>query len=174
MLTLFNSYPESMNKLFFLLPAMYVLSFCNNSSNQQIITLQKQTDSLTALVKKMKPGLGEIMSGIQVHHEKLWFGGLYQNWNLSEYEIGEVKEAFEQAKELKAERPEIKNLDAIFPAVDSLADAISRQDTAGFRKCYISLTNACNTCHKESGHPFNVITIPTMLPVSDQDFRPRP
>jgi hypothetical protein len=157
----------------FILTVIGLLS-CNNTSNQQITTLQKQTDSLTVLVKKMKPGLGEIMSGIQVHHEKLWFAGLYQNWNLSEYEIGEIKEAFEQAKELKSERPEIKNLDAIFPVVDSLADAISRQDTGQFRKCYINLTNACNTCHKESGHPFNFITIPTLLPVSDQDFRPRP
>jgi cytochrome c556 len=163
-----------MNKAICFILTVIVLSSCNNTSNQQVITLQKQTDSLTALVKKMKPGLGEIMSGIQVHHEKLWFAGSFQNWNLSEYEIGEIKEAFEQAKELKSERPEIKNLDAIFPAVDSLTDAISRQDTAKFRTDFINLTNACNTCHKESGHPFNVITIPTSWPVSDQDFRPRP
>ena len=63
------------------------------------------TDSLTAglnkIMAKYAPGLGEIMGGIQTHHAKLWFAALNNNWKLSEYEIDEIKERFEQAAELK-------------------------------------------------------------------------
>ena len=33
------------------------------------------------------------MSGIQVHHEKLWFAGTAKNWRLADFEIHEIMEA---------------------------------------------------------------------------------
>ena len=39
------------------------------------------------------PGLGEIMSGIQIHAAKLYFAGHAGNWPLVEFEMGEIDEA---------------------------------------------------------------------------------
>ena len=41
------------------------------------------------------PGLGEFMSGIQVHHEKLWFAGKAGNWQLADFETGEIRETID-------------------------------------------------------------------------------
>ena len=42
-----------------------------------------------------QPGLGEIMALQQMRHIKLWFAGHAGNWPLADYEIGELKEGFE-------------------------------------------------------------------------------
>jgi len=45
-----------------------------------------------------KPGFGEFMGGIQVHHEKLWFAGTNQNWKLAGFEIHEIKESMDDIR----------------------------------------------------------------------------
>ncbi|MEO9032256.1 MAG: hypothetical protein ABI285_03380, partial [Ginsengibacter sp.] len=73
-----------------LIPVFYS---CNNSQNNNEV-LQKQIDSLqTKIANTYKPGFGEFMSEIQVHHEKLWFAGENQNWQLADFEINEIKES---------------------------------------------------------------------------------
>ena len=73
--------------------------------------LQSQIDSLkTQINNAYKPGLGEFMSSIQVHHEKLWFAGTAQNWRLADFEIHEMMEAVDDIKTYASDRPEIKNL----------------------------------------------------------------
>jgi len=55
--------------------------------------LQSTIDSLKKeLAAAYKPGFGEFMSGIQTHHAKLWFAGLYQNWELAGFEMHEIQE----------------------------------------------------------------------------------
>ena len=74
---------------------LFALFSCNNSSDQ-ITQLQKKTDSLQhELNNTYKPGLGEFMSSIQVHHAKLWFAGQNNNWKLADFEIHEIMEAVE-------------------------------------------------------------------------------
>jgi hypothetical protein len=163
-------------KFFFVVLCIFIsLSGCTpkDNSGQKIAALEKKVDSLDLAIHKIKPGLGEIMSGIQVHHEKLWFAGINENWDLTEYETGELKEAFEQARDIEKDRPEIKNLPMIFPAIDSLTVAINNKDLAGFKTAYFHLDATCNSCHKASNHVFNVITTPAIPPVSDQEFKPR-
>ena len=46
------------------------------------------------------PGLGEIMSLQQMRHIKLWFAGHAGNWPLADYEIGELKEGFDDVNKL--------------------------------------------------------------------------
>jgi len=157
----------------FLLFVIILLQYSctNNPDKQKIDTFQRQIDTLNKKLTLIKPGLGEIMSTIQVHHEKLWFAATNENWKLSEYEIGELKEAFEQAFAIETDRPETKNIPMILPVIDSLSHAIDKKDVAMFKKNYLFLTNTCNNCHTLNQHEFNVITIPTSPPVTDQEFK---
>jgi len=40
-----------------------------------------------------------------------------------------------------------------------------------FKEGYINLTNTCNNCHKAIKHEFNVITIPSTPPYSNQNIK---
>ncbi len=140
----------------------------NNNSQQQ----QAQIDSLQNKLKKSyRPGFGEFMSGIQVHHEKLWFAGVAQNWELADFELGEIKEALDGIREYNYDRPESKSLPMIAPAIDSMAYAIQKKDPRSFKSGFILLTNTCNNCHQATKHGFNVIKIPETPPFSNQVFK---
>lgn len=146
---------------------MLVLSCQNNRES----VLRAQIDSLRAQqASAYKPGLGEFMNGIQVHHAKLWFAGQAQNWELADFEIKEIKEALDDIRLYCADRPEVKSLPMLLPVVDSLSSIISRHDTAGFHKQFTALTITCNNCHQVTDHGFNKIIIPTTPPLSNQDF----
>jgi len=135
------------------------------------------TDSLRVTLKKelqaYAPGLGEIMGGIQTHHAKLWYAGLHANWALAQYESDELKERFEQAIRIESDRPEVKMIPMMYPAIDSMNKAIAGNNRAQFQSAYRLLTTACNSCHAANKFAFNVITIPTAPPVSNQDFNSR-
>src|SRR6187200_1057483 len=45
------------------------------------------------------PGLGDFMARIQVTHAKLWLAGEAKNWELAEYEVGEIKETFSDVQD---------------------------------------------------------------------------
>ena len=78
-----------------IIPILFVVALisCNKQSDQ-IQALQKRVDSLEKKVaESYKPGFGEFMSGIQVHHNKLWFAGQNENWKLADFEIHEIMEA---------------------------------------------------------------------------------
>ena len=135
--------------------------------------MQVQIDSLQRKLKDAyTPGLGEFMSGIQVHHTKLWFAGINSNWKLADFEIGEIKETLDDIRKYNTDRPEIRSIGMIEPAIDSVGAAIKRQDPVLFRSSYLLLTNTCNNCHKATAHEFNVIIVPASQPFTDQEFNP--
>ncbi|MBV8390626.1 MAG: hypothetical protein JO080_12555 [Mucilaginibacter sp.] len=151
--------------------ACLVTSACNQSGNNQ--QLQAKIDSLQAKVNDAyKPGLGEFMMGIQEHHAKLWFAGINKNWKLADFEVHEIGETLDDVKKYCTDRPEIKSLGIIDPAVNTIKAAISKQDIEKFKSGFTELTNDCNTCHKDNQHGFNMIIIPTSPPVTNQDFKP--
>jgi len=162
--------------LFFLL--IIILASCKHQSASVTNVQNLKFDSLSArigeLMEKYKPGLGEIMTNIQMHHAKLWFSGINGNWKLAAYEIKELKERIEQAKAIETERPEINNIPIIYTAIDGVEMMISNKNLEGFKSTFSILTKTCNTCHKTVNFEFNVITIPTTLPLSNQDFRVQP
>jgi len=87
--------------------------------------LQAKVDSLNKQVAQIyKPGLGEFMLGIQIHHAKLYFAGKNQNWKLADFEMGEIKEAVDDIKKYCTDRPEVKSLSILYPALDSVNNAI--------------------------------------------------
>jgi hypothetical protein len=138
----------------------------SNASQARIDSLEKK------LANTYKPGLGEFMSGIQVHHAKLWFAGENKNWKLADFEIGEIKEALEDIQKYCTDRKEIQSLPMIYPALDSLTHAIQQGEGSSFRRSYNLLTNTCNNCHRATNHEFNVIQTPESPPFTNQDFKP--
>jgi len=134
---------------------------------------KRQIDSLQKkLNDTYKPGLGEFMSGIQVHHAKLWFAGAAGNWALADFEIKEIGEAIDDINTYCTDRPEVASLPVIKPALDSLDAAIKNQNIPQFKSSFLLLTTACNTCHRATHHEFNVIQIPATPPFSNQVFKP--
>ena len=134
--------------------------------------LQSQIDSLKVQVNNAyKPGLGEFMSSIQVHHEKLWFAGLAQNWKLATFEIHEIMESVDDIKEYAADRPETKSIIMLQPAIDSLNLSIQQKNLSSFKQSFIMLTNTCNNCHVEVNYSFNMVKIPETPPFSNQVFK---
>jgi len=152
---------------------LLLLSSCQQHGNNE-----KETADLAAKVQELKdkyrPGLGEYMIGIQLHHSKLWFAGINNNWKLADYEIGEIKESFESIKEVETDRPEVKTIGMIAPPLDSLQKAITEKDEPSFRKNFELLTATCNNCHTANKFEFNVIVTPATPPVTNQDFIPHP
>jgi hypothetical protein len=148
-----------------------VLFSCNQTSDTK--KLQAEIDSLQEeLANTYKPGFGEFMGSVQVHHAKLWFAGTSGNWELADFEIHEIKELLEGIKKYNTDRHEVKAIGMMDPAIDSVSEAIMRKNLQLFKDCYLTLTNTCNSCHKTTEHGFNVITIPTSPPMSNQNFSP--
>jgi hypothetical protein len=138
-------------------------------------TLQVQVDSLQRRISNSyTPGLGEFMSGIQVHHEKLWFAGTAQNWKLANFEIDEIREALDDIQRFCTDRPEVASIPMILPPMDSISKAVAQQDLPRFKTAFTLLTNTCNNCHRATKHEFNVIQIPTTPPFSNQVFAKQP
>ena len=147
-----------------------MLVACNQNNNQQ--QLQSQIDELKRKADAAyKPGLGEFMSEIQVHHEKLWFAGKNENWKLADFEIHEIMESLQGIQLYAAEREESKKVVMLSPALDSVNNAIEQKDTAKFVSGFVLLTNTCNKCHVAVNYEFNMVKIPETPPFSNQVFK---
>ncbi|MEP6611547.1 MAG: hypothetical protein ABJA76_06670 [Mucilaginibacter sp.] len=134
--------------------------------------LQAKVDSLNKQVAQAyKPGLGEFMLGIQIHHAKLYFAGKSKNWALAEFEMGEIKEALDDINKYCTDRPEIKSLPILNPAVDSVNNAVKASSPQRFEAGFVLLTGACNSCHQTTHHQFNVIKVPETPPFNNQEFK---
>jgi hypothetical protein len=154
-----------------LLFCLCLLTACHPSKPDST-SMQTQIDSLQrALSKVYKPGLGEFMLDIQVHHAKLWFAGKAENWNLSNFELGEIQETIDDIRSYCSDRPEVASIPMIKPALDSLDLAVRSKNISEFNRGFIFLTNTCNNCHQVTKHEFNVIQIPSSPPFSNQLFK---
>ncbi len=148
-----------------------ILLSCNQPGTDTGI-LQSRIDSLQKkLDNSYKPGLGEFMSGIQVHHAKLWFAGTAGNWGLSDFETKEIQEAIDDIQMYCNDRPEVASIPMIKPALDSINDAIKNKSISQFKSSFNLLTNTCNNCHRITKHEFNVIQIPGTPPFTNQRFQ---
>lgn len=152
------------------IPAVCILlAGCGQNTGQQ--KMQATIDSLkTQLGKTYKPGLGEFMAGIQLHHAKLYFAGQKGNWKLADFEVHEIMEALDDIKQYAADRPETKDITMLSPALDSVNMAIAQKNINSFNKGFLMLTNTCNNCHQTVHFEFNKIKIPSAPPVTNQEF----
>jgi hypothetical protein len=148
-----------------LISFLLLFSACGSQDNNA--KLQAQIDSLNSqLAQTYKPGLG-----IQVHHAKIWYAGKNQNWDLANFEVGEIKETLDDVKKYCTDRPEIKSLPILYPALDSISNAIKAKSLKRFETSFVFLTNSCNSCHQSTHHQFNVIKIPDTPPFTNQEFK---
>ena len=156
---------------FFFLYMMYVLLLACQQNEGHFTMMEKQIDSQSKRIDSTySPGLGEFMVSMQLHHSKLWFAGKNGNWELANFELGEIRETLEDIQHYNRDRPEVKELPMIFSPLDSLKSAIGSKDLIAFNRSYILLTTTCNNCHQSTKHGFNKIKIPEIPPVTDQVF----
>ena len=145
---------------------------CQANVNEHSKELQKQIDSLKVEISETyKPGFGEFMSNIQMHHSKLWFAGENENWKFADFEINEIKENLEAIQKYQTNRPESELIPTIIPALDSLSEAIKKQNSEEFKSSFNYLTNTCVKCHRETEHEFIQIQLPDRQIFSNQKFR---
>ena len=107
-----------------------------------------------------------------MHHAKLWFAGQNTNWKLADFEVHEIEEALEDIQKFNNDRMEAKSISMINPAMDNVSNASEQKNIHSFTSSFNLLTNTCNNCHKATEHEFNVVIIPSSLPVVNQSFKP--
>jgi hypothetical protein len=139
---------------------------------------QHDDEKHTTTVHPYVPGLGDVMSGVQRHHAKLWFAGENANWPLAQYEFDELGESFDDAQTFA---PTFKDIPIpvaqsiqlyVVPPKTALEKAIAHKDKAAFAQAYDALSAACNACHQTYKHEFIQIVRPTAPPVTNQSFAP--
>ena len=145
---------------------------CQSKVDDDVVKLQNQIDKLKSeLAETYKPGFGDFMGTIQVHHSKLWFAGENENWELADFEIHEIRENMEDIQKYQANRAESKLMSMITPALDSVSQAIQKQNLEQFRSSFRLLTNSCVTCHNDTKHEFIQIQVPNINVFSNQKFK---
>jgi len=119
--------------------------------------------------EKVVRRLGDIMNGIQARHIKLWFAGKAANWELTDYELLQLKADLAEAA-LNYSGIPISNVTTLATQMHSVADAVAAKDGRAFAKAFGELTDACNNCHQSLGRGFLTIRVPTEQPFSNQVF----
>jgi hypothetical protein len=142
------------------------------------VTLVSVAGSATSEpAKPYEPGLVEFMLHVQSHHTKLWLAGNARNWDLADYQAGELEELLEDvAKRIPAykEVPVGKMIEAsALPPIDDIKAAVKSRDSKAFASAYDKLTSACNTCHEAANRGFIVMQRPASSPFPNQSFAPK-
>lgn len=154
-----------------LFAAALALCGCQRSADQIRLLEERVTNLEARLADTYKPGLGDLMSGIQVHHAKLWFAGQNENWKLAEFELHEIDEGVEDIRNYQGARKESQLIDTLSPAMARVRAAVKQRDADEFAKSYAALTTACNDCHRATNFEFNVVKTPDRPPFDNQDFK---
>ncbi|MFT4815030.1 MAG: hypothetical protein ACI80L_001465 [Pseudohongiellaceae bacterium] len=122
------------------------------------------------------PGLGDLMGSLQVQHGKLWFAGSAQNWPLAAYAVDAIKEGIADMIVLRPryKRESIVEMLTLFTAqpLQDLGEAVEAKDSALFMRAYDSLTEGCNTCHRNHDYGFIAIQRPTAPALTNLRYRP--
>lgn len=113
--------------------------------------------------------IGDIMAFQQERHFKLWFAGQAANWPLADYEIGKLKDGFDDIDKLIGGDTVGK---AVGAPIATLEKAIESKDKDSFTRAFDQLTAGCNSCHHALDHAFIVIQRPTVVPYGNQSFAP--
>jgi hypothetical protein len=127
--------------------------------------------------------LADLMNeAMQVHHTKVWFAGVAENWALAGYEVKKIKQTINEIKESIVDiqtassqwrMPVNELFKSLDSNVDALDQAVTAKDPVKFETAYRGFTAACNGCHVAAGQ--SQIKIIQPLPKGgssfpDQDF----
>jgi hypothetical protein len=123
-----------------------------------------------AATEPYEPSIGDIMARQQERHIKLWFAGVGGNWPLADYEVGQLKDGFDDIdRKIGGDTVE----KAVGDAIAALERAVEAKNRDGFADAFDQLTAGCNGCHHTLDHAFIVILRPTSLPYGNQSFAPQ-
>jgi hypothetical protein len=152
--------------------ALFLLaSGCNEKK-----TPDAQVEARLKALEAGAPGMGTVMSGVQLHFAKLYFAGKAKNSELAEFELHEVEENLDKAVTLRPEEQgtNLVGLNDGFKQTQlaALKMAAQQKDWTTFQAAYTEAIGVCNGCHEETGHPFIVITVPAAPPVPNQQWEP--
>ena len=138
------------------------------------------TSTLLAPAQDLKPSngneylprLGDIMSAAQTRHQKLWFAGKAQNWQLAAFELRQLKASLAEAAVLYSDIP-VSHVATMEGPLQSVSEAITAKDGRKFAKAVGDLTEGCNSCHRSVDRGFIVMKIPADQQLfSNQLFSP--
>jgi hypothetical protein len=115
------------------------------------------------------PRLADVMIDNQLRYVKLWYAGRVKNWVLAEFELGRIRESFDNANRIFPTIPLASKYMIIGPASE-LDRAIEAKDRAKFAKAFDKLTAACNGCHEAASLGFIAISKPRRSPVETSPF----
>lgn len=139
-----------------------------------IVTVSPQAIAQQAAYK---PDLAELMAVTQFRHYKVGYSAEVENWDLTKYELGKIRNSLETASSLY---PTFQNVDMAQliqqvsnPALDAMDQAAAARDRRKFKAEFVKLTDACNSCHQQTGVGFIKIRVPTKSPHSNQVLDPR-
>ncbi len=108
------------------------------------------------------------MSFMQYFGTKLYFAGIEENWELADFYSHELEETAEDVVDANFEYHgyDISQLleAMLYPAIESLEEAIDAKDLDLFKNNYQTLLNSCNACHAATGYPFLKMKTPEHNP----------
>jgi hypothetical protein len=117
------------------------------------------------------------MNVILIEHNKLWFAAKARNWQLADYQLGEIKEIMGDIQDLVPtfkSLPLADMLDAVITKeIVEVEKAIEAKDYKAFVRGYDKLTQACNACHQGTDNGFIVIQRPTRPAFTNQVYQTR-
>ncbi len=123
-----------------------------------------------------QPTLADLMTITQLRHFKLWYAHKENNWKLAGYELDQFERTIDRIKKLYPRTSSIPQVDLIRektePAVSELHQAIQDKNNSQFERAFITITSACNQCHRVAGFDFIVVQVPHFSPFSNQNFKP--
>ena len=119
------------------------------------------------------PELGQQMLELQIRHARLWQAGEAQNWMLAQFQLAELREAFNGVVEQNGEHAALQpqRLADVLPAMvgpslQQLQSAVDAHDKAKFESAFDALSAGCTSCHAAADHGFLVIQRP-ITPILD-------
>jgi hypothetical protein len=133
------------------------------------LTLPAMADEYESERDLYSPRLADLMIENQLRYLKLWYAGRVKNWILAEFEMGRIRESFDNATRIFPTIPLASKYMIIGPASE-LDRAIEAKDSAKFAKAFDKLTAACNGCHEAASLGFIVISKPRRSPVETSPF----
>jgi hypothetical protein len=156
-------------RLAYALVACLVLAACDSGSTSDTAASQREV---------YKPGMGDLMSALQLRHAKLWYAGRAENWPLAAFELHEIEETLERIERWHPEEDGLQVAPAlesfIGPAHHVLGASVANKDRGAFEAAFDDLTQGCNACHQAMKHEFIVIQRPTREPVTNQRWAIEP
>ncbi|MFI5013366.1 MAG: hypothetical protein ACHQAY_13575 [Hyphomicrobiales bacterium] len=159
------------------LARLFALLICSAITAASAQTPPPGQDQTAQSKSAYLPKVGDIMGQTQLRHFKLWFAGSLGNWQLANYEIGQIWDSFDTAAKLYPMLGDVPFAQLLkgesVPPLADMDKAIAAKNNKEFDAAFERLTAACNSCHVAAHVGFIKIKVPTSSPFSDQSFPPQ-